>query len=124
MFKSSITKFLIASWGILMTGLFVAALILAVQAWSNYALAGRISRLTDTDHTLFTALVTVRAQIPKDSTALIAQDDPRQVMSATRKEASVTVAVALKALQVTDIADRAQYVAAIQAAWQKAEALQ
>ena len=124
MFKSSITKFLIASWGILMTGLFVAALILAVQAWSNYALAGRISRLTDTDHTLFNALITVRAQIPKDSTALIAQDDPRQVMSATRKEASVTVAVALKALQVTDIADRAQYVAAIQAAWRKAEALQ
>jgi signal transduction histidine kinase len=124
MFKSSITKFLIASLGILMTGLFVAALILAVQAWSNYALAGRIARLTNTDHTIFNALVTVRAQIPKDSTALIAQDDPRLVMEATHREASLTVTTALEALQATDIANRAQFVTAIQAAWQKAEALQ
>jgi len=124
MFKSSITKFLIASLGILMAGLFVAALILAVQAWTNYALAGRIARLTSTDHTLFNALVTVRAQIPKDSTALIAQDDPRTVMDATHREASLTVTAALEALQATDIANRVQYVTAIQAAWQKAEALQ
>ncbi len=124
MFKSSITKFLIASLGILMTGLFVAVLILAVQAWSNYALAGRIARLTNTDHTLFTALVTVRAQIPKDSTALIAQDDPRLVMAATHREASLTVTAALEALQATDIANRAQIVAAVRTAWQKAEALQ
>ena len=94
MFKSSITKFLIASLGILMTGLFVAVLILAVQAWSNFALAGRIARLTSTDHTLFNALVTVRAQIPKDSTALIAQDEPRLVMQATHREASLTVTAA------------------------------
>jgi signal transduction histidine kinase len=124
MFKSSITKFLIASLGILMTGLFVAVLILAVQAWSNYALAGRIARLTNTDHTLFNALVTVRAQIPKVSTALIAQDDPRLVMGATHQEASQTVTTALEALRDTDIANRAQFVAAIQTAWQKAEALQ
>jgi signal transduction histidine kinase len=124
MFKSSITKFLIASLGILMTGLFVAALILAVQAWSNYALAGRIARLTSTDHTLFDALVTVRAQIPKDSTALIAQDDPRLVMGATHREASQTVTAAIEALQATDIANRGQIISAIQTAWRKAEALQ
>ena len=124
MFKSSITKFLIASLGILMTGLFVAALILAVQAWANYALAGRIARLTSTDHTLFNALVTVRAQIPKASTALISQDDPRQVISDTHREASLTVTAALDALQATDIANRAQFIAAIRTAWQKAEALQ
>jgi signal transduction histidine kinase len=124
MFKSSITKFLIASLGILMTGLFVAALILAVQAWANYALAGRIARLTSTDHTLFNALVTVRAQIPKASTALISQDDPRQVISDTHREASLTVTAALDALQATDIANRGQFIAAIRTAWQKAEALQ
>src|SRR5450631_2282039 len=114
MFKSSITKFLIASLGILMTGLFVAALILAVQAWTNYALAGRIARLTSTDHTLFDALVTVRAQVPKDSTALIGEDDPRPVIRATYGEASRTVTDALRALRDTDIADRAQLAAAIQ----------
>jgi len=117
--QASITKFLIASLGILMTGLFVAVLILAVQAWSNFALAGRIARLTSTDHTLFNALVTVRAQIPKDSTALIAQDEPRLVMQATHREASLTVTAALEALQATDIADRAQFVAAIRSAWAK-----
>ena len=124
MFKSSITKFLIASLGILMTGLFIAALILAVQAWSNYALAGRIAHLTSTDHTLFNALVTVRAQIPKDSTALIAEDDPRPVIDATHQDASRTVASALAALRATDLPNRVPLATAIQAAWQKVEGLQ
>jgi two-component system, sensor histidine kinase len=124
MFNSSITKFLIASLGILMTGLFVAALILAVQAWSNYALAGRIARLTSTDHTLFNALVTVRAQIPKDSTALISEDDPRPVIDATQKDASRTVASALAALRVTDIPNHVLLATTIQTAWQKVEGLQ
>jgi signal transduction histidine kinase len=124
MFKSSITKFLIASLGILMTGLFIAALILAVQAWSNYSLAGRIARLTSTDHTLFNALVTVRAQIPKDSTALIAEDDPRPVIDATHQDASRTVASALAALRATDIPNHVHLATAIQTAWQKVEALQ
>jgi len=89
MFKSSITKFLIASLGVLMIGLLVAALILAAQAWSRYELAGRIARLTRTDHTLFNALLTVRAQVPKISTSLISQDDPSPVIDAARHNASV-----------------------------------
>jgi signal transduction histidine kinase len=124
MFKSSITKFLIASLGMLMVGLFVTALILAVQAWTNHALAGRIARLTSTDKTLFNALITVRAQVPKDSTALITQDDPRPVISASHQEASRAVAIALDALQSTDIADRVQLAAAIRSAWQEVKALQ
>jgi signal transduction histidine kinase len=124
MFKSSITKFLIASLGMLMTGLFVAALILAVQAWTNYSLAGRIARLTSTDKTLFDALITVRAQVPKDSTALITQDDPRPVISTSHQEASKAVAIALDALESTDIADHVQLAAAIRSAWQEVKALQ
>ena len=125
MFKSSITKFLIASLGILMTGLFVTALILAVQAWTNHALAGRIARLTSTDKTLFNALVTVRAQVPKDSTALITWDDPRRpVISTSHQEASKAVAIALDALESTDIADHLQLAAAIRSAWQEVKALQ
>jgi len=124
MFKSSITKFLIASLGILMTGLFVAALILAVEAWTNYALAGRIARLTSTDKTLFDALVTVRAQVPKNSTALIAEEDPRPVIGATYADASRTVATALVALESTDVADHPQLATAIREAWGKVRALQ
>lgn len=124
MFKSSITKFLIASLGILMTGLFVTALILAVQAWTNHALAGRIARLTSTDKTLFNALITVRAQVPKDSTALITQDDPRPVISASHQEASKAVAIALEALESTDIADHVQLASAIRGAWQEVKAQQ
>jgi len=124
MFKSSITKFLIVSLGILMTGLFVTALILAVQAWTNHALAGRTARLTSTDKTLFDALITVRAQVPKDSTALITQDDPRPVISTSHQEASNAVAVALDALESTDIADHVQLAAAIRSAWQEVKALQ
>jgi two-component system, sensor histidine kinase len=124
MFKASITKFLIASLAIVMTGLFVAALTLAVQAWSNYALAGRIARLTRTDEALFNALVTVRAQIPKNSTALIAQDDPRPVIGATYRDASGKVTTALEALQGADFADRLLYATAIQTAWQKMAAMQ
>jgi two-component system, sensor histidine kinase len=124
MFKSSITKFLIASLGILMVGLFVAALILAVEAWSNYALAGRIARLTSTDKTLFDALVAVRAQVPKDSTALIAQDDPRPVIDATYEDASRAVAIALQALQSTDIPNHVELAVAIGHAWEKVKGLQ
>ncbi|MDB6088004.1 MAG: hypothetical protein JWN85_788 [Gammaproteobacteria bacterium] len=124
MFKASITKFLIASLAIVMTGLFVAALILAIQAWSHYALAGRIVRLTSADETLFNALVTVRAQIPKISTALIAQDDPRPIIGATHHDAARTVTTALEALQAADFADHLQYATAVQTAWQKMEALQ
>jgi two-component system, sensor histidine kinase len=124
MFKSSITKFLIASLGALMTGLFVTALILAVQAWTNHALAGRIARLTSTDRTLFNALITVRAQVPKDSTALITQIDPRLVISSTQEEASRAVAIALDALESTDIADHVQLAVAIRSAWREVKALQ
>ncbi|MEA3138290.1 MAG: hypothetical protein QOK23_459 [Gammaproteobacteria bacterium] len=124
MFKSSITKFLIASLGILMVGLFVAALILAVEAWTNYALAGRIARLTSTDKTLFDALVAVRAQVPKDSTALIAQDDPRPVIDATYEDASRAVAIALQALQSTDIPNHVELAMAIGQAWEKVKGLQ
>src|SRR5450631_4061113 len=107
-----------------MTGLFVAALILAVQAWNNYALAGRIARLTSTDDKLFEALVTVRAQIPKISTALIARDDPQGVIRATQESASRTVTMALTALREPDINNGPQLAAAIQTAWQNVEALQ
>jgi signal transduction histidine kinase len=124
MFKSSITKFLIASLGALMTGLFVTALILAVQAWTNHALAGRIARLTSTDRTLFNALITVRAQVPKDSTALITQIDPRPVISSTQEEASRAVTIALDALESTDIADHVQLAVAIRSAWREVKALQ
>jgi signal transduction histidine kinase len=124
MFKSSITKFLIASLGMLMAGLFVTALILAVQAWTNHALAGRIAHLTSTDKTLFNALITVRAQVPKDSTALITQDDPRPVISSSHQEASKAVAIALDALESTDIAGHVQLAAAIRSAWQVVKALQ
>jgi two-component system, sensor histidine kinase len=124
MFKSSITKFLITSLAALMTGLFLTALILAVQAWTNYALAGRIARLTSTDKTLFNALITVRAQVPKDSMALITQDDPRPVINTTQEQASKAVAIALDALESTDIEDHVQLAIAIRTAWQEVSALQ
>src|SRR5450631_385111 len=124
MFKSSITKFLIASLGVLMVGLFVATLILAFQAWTHYALAGRIARLTRTDDTLFNALLTVRAQVPKISTSLFSQDDPAAVIDAARHDASTTVTNALLALHATDIPSHNELAAAIQSAWRKVEVLQ
>ncbi len=107
-----------------MTGLFVVTLMLAAQAWSNYALAGRIVLLTRTDHALFDALISVRAQIPKDSTALIATDDPRPVIEATHREAERAVLAALAALQASDTVDRDAHAAAIRHAWQQVETLQ
>jgi two-component system, sensor histidine kinase len=124
MFKSSITKFLIASLGVLMAGLFITALILAVEAWTHYVLAGRISRLTSTDETLFDAMVSVRAQIPKNSTALITDDDPRPVIGAAYEDASRTVTTALDELESTDITNHVQLAAAIRVAWRKVQSLQ
>lgn len=124
MFKTSITRFLIASLAVLMTGLFVAALILAIQAWQHYALAGHIARLTDTDRQIFNALVQVRAQVPKSSTALISEDDPRPVMDAARELASQSMARALSALESTDLARHRELASAVRAAWMKSQALQ
>ncbi len=124
MFKSSITKFLITSLAVLMLGMFAAALTLAVEAWSRYALAGHIASLTRTDRILFSALLTVRAQVPKISTALISQEDPSAVIAAARRDASHTVTRAVRALSSTDIAGRNELSAAIRSAWQKVEQLQ
>lgn len=107
-----------------MVGLFVAALILAVQAWTNYVLAGRIARLTSTDKTLFDALVAVRAQVPKNSTALIAEDDPRPVIGATYREASRAVATAMEALKSADLPNHAQLAVAVSDSWEKVKVLQ
>ncbi len=115
---------MIASLGILMSGLLVAVFILAARAWNNFSTAGRIARLADTDQTLFNALVSVRAQVPLDSTALIAEDNPLPVIHRTYDEASRAVAVALGALRATEIEGNAQLALAIQSTWNSVVALQ
>lgn len=115
---------MIASLGILMSGLLVAACILAARAWTNFSIAGRIARLADTDQTLFNALVSVRAQVPLDSTALIAEDNPQPVIRRTYDEASRAVAVALGALRATEIEGSAQLALAIQSTWNSVVTLQ
>ena len=124
MFRSSIKRFMIASLGILMSGLLVAVLILAERAWNNFSIAGRIAHLADTDKTLFNALVSVRAQVPLDSTALIAEGDPLPVIRHTYEEASRAVAVALAALRRTDINGNVQLALAIQSTWHRVVELQ
>lgn len=124
MFKSSITRFLIASVAILISSLLVATAILAVEAWTNYELAGRIARLTSTDKKIFDALVTVRAQIPKNSTALIADDNPRAVINAAHADATRSVTSALQALDSTEIAHHRPLASAIRLAWQRVLSLQ
>jgi two-component system, sensor histidine kinase len=118
MFKSSITRFLIASLGLLMAGLFVATSILAARAWSNYVLAGRIARVAATDETIFNALVNVRVQVPLDSMALLEQDDPRAVIDRAYYEAARTVQDALGALRGSGMADSARLAANVQQTWQ------
>jgi len=115
---------MIASLAILMAGLLVAVFILAAKAWNNFSIAGRIARLADTDQTLFNALVSVRAQVPLNSTALIAEDDPLPVIRRTYDEASRAVAVALGALRTTEIEGNAQLALAIQSTWNSVVALQ
>jgi len=115
---------MIASLGILMSGLLVAVFILAARAWNNFSTAGRIARLANTDQTLFNALVSVRAQVPLDSTALIAEDYPLPVIRRTYDEASRAVAVALGALRATEIEGNVQLALAIQSTWYSVVALQ
>jgi signal transduction histidine kinase len=124
-FKSSITKFLIASLALLMTALLVAAVILSVQALRNYELAGRIVRLTVTERALFDALVAVRAQVPKSSTALIADEDPQSVIHESQRQAARSIAGALGALRATDIGTPAAQLAdRVQSSWHRVEALE
>lgn len=108
---------MIASLGILMSGLLVAVSILAARAWNNFSTAGRIARLADTDQTLFNALVSVRAQVPLNSTALIAEDEPLPVIRRTFDEASRAVALALGTLRATEIDGNVRLASAIQSTW-------
>lgn len=124
MFKSSITRFMIASLAVLMVGLLVATLILAARAWTNYALAGRIATMAATDETIFNALVSVRAQVPRDSMALVGQDDPRSVIRLSYGEASRAVQGALAALRGSGIADGARLAAGVEQTWREVLAQQ
>lgn len=124
MFKSSITRFMIASLAVLMAGLLVATLILAARAWNNYALAGRIATMAATDETIFKALVNVRAQVPRDSMALFGEDDPRSVIRITYGEASRAVQAALAALRGSGIADGARLAAGVEQTWHEVLAQQ
>ncbi len=124
MFKSSITRFMIASLTVLMAGLLVATLILAARAWNNYALAGRIASLAATDETIFNALVSVRAQVPRDSMALVGQDDPRSVIRLSYGEAYRAVQGALAALRRSGIADGARLAAGVEQTWREVLAQQ
>jgi two-component system, sensor histidine kinase len=117
-FKSSITRFLIASLALLMAGLFVATSILAARAWNNYVLAGRIAHVAATDESIFDALVSVRVQVPLDSMALVEQDDPRPVIEHTYGEAALAVRDALGALRHSDIADSARLAQNVEQTWQ------
>jgi signal transduction histidine kinase len=118
-FKSSITRFMIASLAVLMAGLLVATLILAARAWNNYVLAGRIATLAATDETIFNALVSVRAQVPHDSMALVGQDDPRPVIQFTFGEASRAAQRALAALRASGITASAQLAAGVEQTWRE-----
>jgi signal transduction histidine kinase len=105
MFKSSITRFMITSLALLMAGLLVVTLILAARAWSSYAIAGRIASMAATDEALFNALLSVRAQVPRDSMALVGQDDPGPVIRLNYAEAVGAVQDALAALRASGIPD-------------------
>ncbi len=124
MFKSSITRFMTASLALLMAGLLMATLILAARAWNNYALAGRIATVAATDETLFNALVSVRAQVPRDSMALVGQDDPQSVIRLNYDEASGAVRGALAALRSSSIADGARLAGNVEQIWREVLAQQ
>ena len=117
MFKPSITRFMTASLTVLMAGLLVATLILAARAWNSYVVAGRIAAMAATDQTIFNALVSVRAQVPRDSMALVSQDDPRPMIRATYEEASRAVRDALAALRGSGIVAGVPLAAKVEQTW-------
>lgn len=117
MYRSSMTKFLISSLGILMACLFVTTLILAYEAWSNFVLAGHIAALTRADRTVFGAIVTVRSEVPVVSTALIAEEDPKPLMTEALNAAAQAVGAALEALQSLELPARERHLGQIGDAW-------
>jgi len=124
MYRSSLTRSLITALAILMSCLFATTVILAWDAWRNFALAGRIALLTRTDRTLFGAIVTVRSQVPDVSTALIADEDPAPVIAAAQQSAASAMNAALDALDTLALPDGAPYLDAIRAAWRAQQAAQ
>ncbi len=113
MFRSSITNFLTASLVALMTGLFVAALLLAGLAWNNHRVANQIARLEEVDRALFDAQVDTRSQVPVVSVALLEQDDPRSAVERTAATTSRSLAAAVTKLADSEVSGRDALIARI-----------
>jgi len=105
MFRTSITQFITAAITVLMTGLVVTALILALRAWANFEVAKRTARLTQIDQALFEAQVSVRAQVPIDTTALIERDVAKPVIQRAFDEAERDVGTAVAGLMRSGVAN-------------------
>ena len=115
---------MIASLAVLMAGLLGATLVLAARAWNNYALAGRIANMAATDEAIFDALVSVRAQVPRDSMALVERDDPSPVIQLTYGEAARAVQRALAALRGSRIEASTSLSAGVEQTWREVLAQQ
>jgi signal transduction histidine kinase len=112
-FRSSVTHYLTFLIGILLAGLFAATVVLAVQAWNVHSRALAIARHTNADRTLIDAIVAVRAQIPRDATALITEDNPLATLGRADAKAVKEVAEALAALKQLNLKDGDRYAALI-----------
>jgi hemerythrin-like metal-binding protein len=119
--KSSVTRLILASLLALNLGFAVTVTVLLVHAWDSYALSGRGLALAQMDRQLFDAMVTIRARIAIEQTAVLSEDDPRPILDDARRKAAQAYDQALATLTASELPDALGLADAIRAAWARVD---
>lgn len=117
MTKSSVTRLILVSLLALNLGFAVAVTFLMLHAWDGYAVAARGVTLAKVDRLLFDAIVTIRARISVEQTALLSEDDPRPIIEEARRKAATAYDQAMILLDSAALPDGADLAVAIREAW-------
>ncbi len=117
MFRSSVIKLIIALQAFIGIVLLATSGYLAVHALGNWRLAEVADTLAHIDRILFDGTVAVRGLVAPAQTALQSEDDPRATVQKLRQVTGAKYAEARAALEQADVDDRADLIAAVEAAW-------
>ncbi|HWT96151.1 MAG TPA: HAMP domain-containing methyl-accepting chemotaxis protein [Terriglobales bacterium] len=119
MFRTSISRLLIALQVLLLVSLLTATGILAWGGFADYRTSLGILDATQTDRVLFKTIITIRSQQSKVQSMLISGDDYTAPLQKMRAEVDVAYQNATGQIADLDIPDRDKLSADLAARWQE-----
>ncbi|HVJ44605.1 MAG TPA: HAMP domain-containing protein, partial [Dongiaceae bacterium] len=119
MFRTSISRLLIALQVLLLLSLLTATGILAIGGLSDYRTSLSILDATQTDRVLFKTIITIRSQQSRVQGMLISADDTSAPLQKLRADVDAAYQEAVARIADIDIPDRDKLSADLAARWQE-----